>query len=83
MNDCTTIDHLWEQAEQRFRDRTKKELRTVDQKSLEDVVMELRSKFQNQDTDVSQRRAQPLLVNTLKCINFIGRIAAEGASTVG
>ena len=79
-----SFEQMWKEASMRFEEKTKKSLLQSNNRSLDDVLGELESRFNTQDSNENskQRRLKDLASNVLKFIQLLGGIAAQGASVV-
>ncbi|KIW88431.1 uncharacterized protein Z519_11000 [Cladophialophora bantiana CBS 173.52] len=80
-----SFKQMWDDAEQRSLKITKTSLRSSPKKSLNDVVQELETRYNESDSANDERnkpRAKELVENVLSCIKLLGGIAAQGASVV-
>ncbi|KAL8691994.1 MAG: hypothetical protein Q9218_002886 [Villophora microphyllina] len=75
---------MWEDAQHRFEQKTKKSLVQQKNPSLENVLKKLDERFNddNPDSGGKQQRVKQLASNVLKLIQLLGGIAAQGASIV-
>ena len=75
---------MWSEAEERFKNTTKKSLVQSRNLSLDDVLRTLDERFRNQDPDEGGKSPnfKNLALNVLKIIELLGGIAAQGASLI-
>lgn len=80
-----TMDELWAKAQQRFQDRTGKELQISPPKTLDKVREDIEDLAAKKDVFVGEerkRRFKDNAMGTLYCLKLLGGVAAQGASMV-
>lgn len=82
--DELSFKQMWESAQAQFEEVTKKSLKSVKVKTLDEVLKDLDSKFNPKDPGDGGKKARfkELASNVVTFINLLGGIAAEGASIV-
>jgi hypothetical protein len=78
----TDFKSMWDQVEQRFYNRTKKSLRSLDKNSLDEVLNKWEAKYGKKDTNEDGHQTQIILKNTLLGFKVLGSLVADGASQV-
>lgn len=87
MDPKPSFEQLWKDAEDRFLDRTKKNLRSPgSRRTLDDVINEIRTKFEDECSKDHSQKKHELLVNVqnvLTCVQMLCGVAAFAVSQVG
>jgi hypothetical protein len=75
---------MWQDAENDFRQMTRKNLRADPEKRLEDVLQELERKYQPETPEGRSTKAKisETIGKVLSCVQLLGGLAAQGASIV-
>lgn len=78
------LQRLWNEAREEFRTNTKRELVLTPPKRIEDVLAQLKDRFQSEDggKPSTKHKIKDAIEKFLKYIQLIGGVAAEAASTV-
>lgn len=85
MDQGRTFTQMWEDAEIRFQERTKKSLRQSESLSLNDMLMKVDERFNAEkqpETNGKRERMRGIVSNILKVFEVLGSVAAQGASVV-
>ncbi|KAH8592092.1 hypothetical protein B0O99DRAFT_689874 [Bisporella sp. PMI_857] len=80
-----SLDDMWSDAMERFRDLTTKNLKLSPPRTLDDIRKQIESEQAdslNSKAKDSKKRAKEIGMNALTCIKLLGGIAAQGASMV-
>ncbi|TGO42349.1 hypothetical protein BHYA_0009g00280 [Botrytis hyacinthi] len=86
--DSPTVDlelqKLWDEAQNEFHKNTNRKLASFPPRKIEDVLAQLKEKFQPEDgvEPSTKHKIKDAIGKILECIQFLGGLAAEAASTV-
>ena len=75
---------MWQEAEEKFRQMTRKNLRADPEKQLIDVIREFERKYQPKDSEERSSKAKigATIKKILDCVQLLGGIAAQSVSVV-
>ncbi|TGO12725.1 hypothetical protein BTUL_0083g00280 [Botrytis tulipae] len=78
------LQKLWDEAQSEFHKNTNRKLASIPPRKIEDVLVQLKEKFQPEDgvQPSTKHKTKDAIEKILKCIQLIGGVAAEAASTV-
>ncbi|KAF7952402.1 uncharacterized protein EAE97_001899 [Botrytis byssoidea] len=78
------LQKLWDEAQNEFHKNTNRKLASIPPRKIEDVLAQLKDKFQPEDElqPSTKHKIKDAIEKILKCIQLIGGVAAEAASTV-
>ncbi|KAI9686798.1 MAG: hypothetical protein M1822_002858 [Bathelium mastoideum] len=78
------LTQMWEQAQIRFEQKTKKSLKRTKIRNLDEAIELLNQKLEAQDSETNSKwhQVKASVTNVLKFIELLGGIAAQGASMV-
>lgn len=77
------LQKLWDEAQNEFHNNTKRELTSIRPRRIEDVLAQLKEKFQSEDGGKfsTKHKIKDAIEKILKCIQLIGGAVAEAVST--
>ncbi|KAF7925871.1 hypothetical protein EAE99_005906 [Botrytis elliptica] len=78
------LQKLWDEAQSEFHKNTNRKLASISPRKIEDVLAQLKEKFQPKDgvQPSTKHKIKDAIRKILECIQFLGGLAAEAASTV-
>ncbi|KAF7889590.1 uncharacterized protein EAF02_002005 [Botrytis sinoallii] len=78
------LQKLWDEAQSEFHKNTNRKLASIPPRKIEDVLAQLKEKFQPEDgvQPSPKHKIKDAIGKILECIQFLGGLAAEAASTV-
>ncbi|KAF7920875.1 uncharacterized protein EAE98_008904 [Botrytis deweyae] len=78
------LQKLWDEAQSEFHKNTNRKLASIPPRKIEDVLAQLKEKFQPEDgvQPSTKYKIKDAIGKILECIQFLGGLAAEAASTV-
>lgn len=80
--DKQSLEQMWKDAQDRFRELTEENLKLTPPRTLDDVRKQIESDSTGPKEKESKRRAKDMSLNALSCIKLLGGVAAQAGAMV-